>query len=40
MPPHTYDRLSFLDNSFLLMETPTSPMHVTGTTTFEAASLQ
>jgi hypothetical protein len=24
MPTNTYDRLSFLDNSFLLMETPTS----------------
>ena len=40
MPTKTYDRLSFLDNSFLLMETPTSPMQVTGTTTFEAESLQ
>jgi hypothetical protein len=27
---NAYDHLSFLDNSFLLMETPTSPMHVTG----------
>jgi hypothetical protein len=40
MPTTAYDRLSFLDNSFLLLETPTSPMHVTGTTTFEAESLQ
>lgn len=40
MPTDTYDRLSFLDNSFLLMETPTSPMHVSGMTTFEAESLQ
>ena len=40
MPTDTYDRLSFLDNSFLLMETQTSPMHVSGMTTFEAASLQ
>lgn len=40
MPVNAYDRLSFLDNSFLMMETPTSPMHVTGTATFEAGSLQ
>lgn len=36
MPTNAYDRLSFLDNSFLMMETPTSPMHVAGTATFEA----
>lgn len=40
MRTDTYDRLSFLDSSFLLMETPTSPMHVSGMTTFEAESLQ
>jgi WS/DGAT/MGAT family acyltransferase len=40
MPTNDYDRLTFLDNSFLLMETPTSPMHITGTTTFEAEPLQ
>jgi WS/DGAT/MGAT family acyltransferase len=40
LPTNAYDRLSFLDNSFLLMETPTSPMHVTGSATFEAGSLQ
>ena len=40
MTADRYDRLSFLDNSFLLMETPTSPMHVSGMTTFEAESLQ
>src|SRR6266481_1920393 len=40
MPTHAYDRLSFLDNSFLMMETPTSPMHVTGTATFESGPLR
>jgi WS/DGAT/MGAT family acyltransferase len=36
----TYDRLSFLDRSFLMLETPTSPMHVAGSATFEAGALQ
>lgn len=40
MRTDTYDRLSFLDSSFLPMETPTSPMHVSGMTTFEGESLQ
>lgn len=40
MPKNAYDRLSFLDNSFLVMETPTSPMHIAGTATFEAGPLQ
>ncbi|HXQ21451.1 MAG TPA: wax ester/triacylglycerol synthase family O-acyltransferase [Candidatus Acidoferrales bacterium] len=40
MAENAYDRLSFLDNSFLIMETPTSPMHVAGTATFEAGPLQ
>jgi len=40
MPTDTYDRLSFLDSSFLLMETPTSAMHESGMTTLEAESLQ
>ncbi|MBI3784847.1 MAG: wax ester/triacylglycerol synthase family O-acyltransferase [Deltaproteobacteria bacterium] len=40
MRENAYDRLSFLDNSFLLMETPTSPMHVAGIATFEAGPLQ
>jgi WS/DGAT/MGAT family acyltransferase len=39
MPPHSYDRLSFLDSSFLIMETPTSPMHIAGCATFEAGPL-
>jgi diacylglycerol O-acyltransferase / wax synthase len=34
-----YDRLSFLDNSFLLMEGPHSPMHVAGTATYEVGPL-
>jgi len=37
---YCYDRLSFLDNSFLIMEGPNSPMHVGGTGTFEAAPLR
>ena len=40
MPTNACDRLSFLDNSFLMMETATSPMHVAGTATFEAGPLQ
>ena len=40
MPENAYDRLSFLDNSFLIMETPTSPMHVAGIATFEAGPLR
>ncbi len=40
MPEHAYDRLTFLDNSFLIMETPTSPMHVAGIATFEAGPLR
>jgi diacylglycerol O-acyltransferase len=40
MPELTYEHLSFLDSSFLIMETPTSPMHVAGIATFEAGGLQ
>ena len=40
MPENAHDRLSFLDNSFLIMETPTSPMHVAGIATFEAGPLR
>jgi len=39
MPENAYDRLSFLDNSFLMIET-TSPMHVAATATCEAGPLQ
>jgi WS/DGAT/MGAT family acyltransferase len=37
-PP--YDRLTFLDRSFLLAETPTSHMHVGGVATLEAGPLR
>ena len=40
MPQTAYERLSFLDNSFLIMEGPTSPMHVAGTATYEAGPLR
>jgi len=40
MPQYGYDRLTFLDNSFLLMEGSNSPMHIAGTATFEAGSLK
>jgi diacylglycerol O-acyltransferase len=40
MPHYAYERLSFLDNSFLIMEGPTTPMHVAGTATYEVGSLR
>jgi WS/DGAT/MGAT family acyltransferase len=40
MPKYGYDRLTFLDNSFLLMEGSNSPMHVAGTATYEAGPLK
>ena len=40
MPKYAYDRLTFLDNSFLLMEGTNSPMHVAGTATYEAGPLK
>jgi len=40
MPMDTYDRLTFLDSSFLMMETPTSPMHIAASATFEAGPLR
>lgn len=40
MSTDAYDRLSFLDSSFLMMETPTSPMHIAASATFEAGPLQ
>jgi diacylglycerol O-acyltransferase len=40
MPTNTYDLLSFLDSSFLMMETPNSPMHIAGCATFESGPLQ
>ncbi len=35
-----FDRLSFLDNSFLLAESPTNHMHIAGTATYEAGPLR
>jgi hypothetical protein len=40
MPTNACDRLRFLDRSFLMLETPTSPMHIAGSVTFEAGPLQ
>jgi WS/DGAT/MGAT family acyltransferase len=34
-----YERLSFLDNTFLAMEGPSNPMHVGGTLVFEGGDL-
>ncbi|NIR38461.1 MAG: hypothetical protein GWN79_15070, partial [Actinobacteria bacterium] len=39
MPTH-YERLSFLDSTFLAMEGRENPMHVGGTLVFEGASLR
>ena len=39
MPEHYYERLSFLDGSFLALESPTTHMHVAGAAIFEAAPL-
>ena len=40
MPSFFYDRLSFLDNSFLIAESPTNHMHIAGTATYEAGLLK
>ena len=39
MPRYAYDPLTFLDNSFLIMEGPNSPMHVAGTAMYEGGAL-
>jgi WS/DGAT/MGAT family acyltransferase len=39
MPRYAYDPLTFLDNSFLIMERPNSPMHIAGTAMYEGGSL-
>jgi len=39
MPRYAYDRLTFLDNSFLFMEKENTPMHIAGTATYDAAPL-
>ena len=40
MAKYGYDRLTFLDNSFLLLEGSNSPMHVAGAATYEAGPLR
>lgn len=39
MPRYAYDQLTFLDNSFLIMEAPNAPMHVAATATFAGGNL-
>lgn len=39
MPHYSYDRLSALDNTFLVIESPNTLMHVAATGIFEAGSL-
>jgi len=39
MARYTYDRLSYEDNVFLQMETPSMPMHISGTQIFRAGPL-
>jgi hypothetical protein len=39
MTHYTYERLSYEDNGFLRMETPTNPMHVAGVQIFAAGPL-
>ena len=40
MAKYAFDRLTFLDNSFLLMEGANSPMHVAGTAMYEVGPLR
>ena len=40
MPASTYERLTVLDNSFLITESLTNHMHVAGTATYEAGPLR
>ena len=40
MPIPTYERLTVLDNTFLITESKTNHMHVAGTATYEAGSLR
>jgi len=40
MPRAAFDRLSFLDNSFLIAESPTNHMHIAGTARYEAGPLR
>ncbi|MGH7895299.1 MAG: WS/DGAT/MGAT family O-acyltransferase [Candidatus Binatia bacterium] len=40
MAPLAYERLGFLDNSFLIAESPTNHMHIGGTATYETGPLR
>jgi diacylglycerol O-acyltransferase / wax synthase len=40
MPQYAYDRLTALDNSFLIAESPKSHMHIAGTAIYEAGPLR
>jgi WS/DGAT/MGAT family acyltransferase len=40
VPNYAYERLSFLDHSFLRLESPTQPMHVAGVGIYEVAALR
>src|SRR4051812_37672111 len=40
MPNYWYERLSFLDRSFLIAESQTNHMHVAGTATYDAGPLR
>ncbi len=40
MARYAYERLSAMDNTFLVTETPTTPMHVAGIEIFEAGPLR
>ncbi|HEY2773771.1 MAG TPA: wax ester/triacylglycerol synthase family O-acyltransferase [Candidatus Binatia bacterium] len=39
MTQYAYDHLTFLDNSFLILERENTPMHIAGTATYDAAPL-
>ncbi|MGH7785695.1 MAG: WS/DGAT/MGAT family O-acyltransferase [Candidatus Binatia bacterium] len=39
MPRYAYDQLTFLDNSFLILEGPNSPMHIAGIAHFTGGRL-
>ena len=40
MADYGYERLGFLDSSFLIAESPTNHMHIAGTATYEAGPLR
>src|SRR5438045_3665405 len=39
MARYAYDHLTFLDNSFLILERENTPMHIAGTATYDAEPL-